>query len=102
MGSFIGERGVLKNVYDQKEVLRTAQHSPRRNVRRLANQTRSARMQVWRTLHQEGLYIYIYHYRCVQTLDPHNDAVGNAGLGESTELQNMFCFVMRVNLHKVR
>jgi hypothetical protein len=66
------KRDIRQSVQDQEEILLRVQRSPRASDRRTARQMHTSRMQVGRTVHQEGLYPY--YCQRVQVLQPEDYA----------------------------
>jgi len=66
------EREVVRTINTQENILEMVQRSPRLSTRRIASRIGVSRMQVWRTLHEEGLYPY--NDQRVQHLEPGDHA----------------------------
>jgi len=52
------EREVVRTINTRENILEMVQRSPRLSTPRMASRIGVTRMQVWRTLHGEGLYPY--------------------------------------------
>jgi hypothetical protein len=52
------ERGVKRTINTRENIIEMVQRSPRLSTRRMASRIGESRMQVWRTLHEEDLYLY--------------------------------------------
>ena len=80
-------------------ILHAVQRSLRTSTRRIARQLRVSQSNVWRLLHDEGLYPY--HLQRVQDLQPddYNTRVQFCRwLNGNRELHNSFYFAMKPNL----
>jgi len=66
------ERGVVRTINTGENILEMVQRSPRLSTRRIASHIGVSHMQVWRTLHEEGLYTY--NDQRVQHLEAGNHA----------------------------
>src|SRR5215469_5408052 len=70
--SLQSEREVVRTINTRENILQMVQRSPRLSTRRMASRIGVSRMQVCRTLHEEGLYPY--HDQRVQHLEPGDHA----------------------------
>ena len=52
------EREVLRTINTRENILEMVQRSPRLSTRKMASRICVSRMQVWRTFHEEDLYLY--------------------------------------------
>ena len=67
------ERARKQNMEEQENILDMVQRSPTTSTRRLSAPTGVSRRRVWRTLHEDGLYLF--HPQPVQNLPPRDRAV---------------------------
>ena len=54
------EREVVRRINTRENILQMVQRSPRLSTRRMAFHIGVSRMQVWRTIHEEDLYLSSY------------------------------------------
>ena len=66
------EREIVRTINTRENILDMVQRSPRLSTRRMACRVGLSRMNVWRTLHEENLYLY--HDQRVQHLEPGDHA----------------------------